>query len=129
MKKNEKNNTLEEFLSKNFVTDLEKITYLTNCLSKKRKYLFNATNTIEKISPILYKKKTDVEKIKYLVDEIITIQSLILIMARCRNCDAKSNNLLLCSRCQLIYYCSKECQLEDWKSHKKDCCTVPNQKN
>jgi hypothetical protein len=44
---------------------------------------------------------------------------------RCRHCgkietlgDAK---LMKCQRCKLIYYCSKECQVANWKSHKKSC--------
>ncbi len=26
-----------------------------------------------------------------------------------------------CSRCRLVYYCSKECQSKDWLSHKPFC--------
>ena len=26
-----------------------------------------------------------------------------------------------CSRCRKVYYCSKECQLKDWKAHKLSC--------
>jgi hypothetical protein len=29
--------------------------------------------------------------------------------------------LMKCNRCKLAYYCSKECQVTDWKSHKKTC--------
>lgn len=27
----------------------------------------------------------------------------------------------MCSGCQTAYYCSRECQRKDWKSHKKMC--------
>lgn len=30
-------------------------------------------------------------------------------------------NLKKCSRCKQVAYCSKECQLNDWKEHKLDC--------
>jgi len=30
-------------------------------------------------------------------------------------------NLLECARCRAALYCSKECQREGWKTHKKDC--------
>ena len=26
-----------------------------------------------------------------------------------------------CSVCRLVYYCSKECQKQDWKAHKQCC--------
>jgi hypothetical protein len=29
--------------------------------------------------------------------------------------------LMKCQRCKVIYYCSKECQVANWKSHKKTC--------
>lgn len=38
----------------------------------------------------------------------------------CANCDvpeAKFN----CSKCKKIFYCSQNCQKEDWKNHKKLC--------
>lgn len=31
-----------------------------------------------------------------------------------------------CSRCRRVDYCSKKCQKQDWKSHKKDCCVSGN---
>ena len=31
------------------------------------------------------------------------------------------NNLLKCSGCKVVKYCSRECQKKDWARHKKDC--------
>jgi len=28
-----------------------------------------------------------------------------------------------CSKCHLVRYCSKECQVEHWQTHKSDCCS------
>ena len=33
----------------------------------------------------------------------------------------KADSLLFCSKCQLTAYCSRECQVLDWKVHKKTC--------
>lgn len=45
--------------------------------------------------------------------------------ALCWNCEdltkASPAELRKCVRCQKAYYCSKECQKEDWKRHKKAC--------
>jgi hypothetical protein len=32
--------------------------------------------------------------------------------------------LMKCKECKVAYYCSKECQVADWKSHKKMCDVV-----
>jgi hypothetical protein len=37
----------------------------------------------------------------------------------CRRCGAAV--LYVCSRCHSAHYCSRECQLEDWPSHFKNC--------
>ena len=45
----------------------------------------------------------------------------------CRNCNKMEQSLkfqqslLKCSRCKSTFYCSKECQVADWKSHKPIC--------
>ena len=37
-------------------------------------------------------------------------------------CCGKLNAKMRCSRCQLAHYCSRECQVKDWKQeHKSDC--------
>lgn len=40
----------------------------------------------------------------------------------CRICD-QTENLLRCSRCRTVYYCSKDHQRQDWKKHKLECPT------
>ena len=39
-----------------------------------------------------------------------------------------TKNLKECSRCKQVSYCSKECQLHDWKSHKPNCIDVATSK-
>lgn len=43
-------------------------------------------------------------------------------LSTCNNCGQKKG-LLKCTRCQQVYYCSQECQKEDWKigNHKEIC--------
>ena len=41
--------------------------------------------------------------------------------AGCRACGKKGKPLSMCSRCKKAKYCSRECQVQDWKRHKKDC--------
>ncbi|CAG2118505.1 unnamed protein product [Medioppia subpectinata] len=39
----------------------------------------------------------------------------------CDNCLKQSDQLKRCSKCLYMYYCSKECQKNDWKYHKNEC--------
>lgn len=41
----------------------------------------------------------------------------------CRKCkkDVLSTVIRRCGRCHMAYYCSRECQKEDWKAHRGDC--------
>eukprot|EP01133_Synstelium_polycarpum_P007286 gene7286-8468_t len=39
---------------------------------------------------------------------------------RCQTC-YKSADLKKCSRCQQVYYCSKECQIKNWQFHRSIC--------
>jgi hypothetical protein len=41
----------------------------------------------------------------------------------CATCGTGSGTLLACSGCKDVKYCSKNCQREDWKKHKKLCGT------
>ena len=41
----------------------------------------------------------------------------------CISCGIK-DNLKQCSRCKIVKYCSKDCQIKSWKTHKDDCDNV-----
>lgn len=41
----------------------------------------------------------------------------------CNNC-INTVAKLRCSRCQVTYYCSEECNKDDWDQHKNECCGV-----
>lgn len=41
---------------------------------------------------------------------------------KCGKCAVEKENMQRCSKCHIMYYCSRKCQIEDWKkSHKKLC--------
>ncbi|XP_038048053.1 uncharacterized protein LOC119722100 [Patiria miniata] len=40
---------------------------------------------------------------------------------RCGNCEKTAPNMKECAGCSNAWYCSKECQRTDWKSHKPSC--------
>ncbi|GFH55174.1 predicted protein [Chaetoceros tenuissimus] len=41
----------------------------------------------------------------------------------CTKCRTKdySKEMSVCAKCKFVPYCSKECQVEDWKDHEEDC--------
>ena len=41
--------------------------------------------------------------------------------ASCKACKKYVKDLKRCGKCGMVYYCSKECQIKDWKDHKEDC--------
>jgi hypothetical protein len=49
-------------------------------------------------------------------------------MGNCHNTDCKlpgnkvaRNVMVYCTRCCLVNYCCRECQVDDWKRHRRDC--------
>lgn len=50
-----------------------------------------------------------------IVNEIIKSQM------QCANCGSSSANILFCSRCKDVAYCSVDCQKEHWKIHRQIC--------
>lgn len=41
----------------------------------------------------------------------------------------KLDDLFLCSRCKLVYYCDQKCQKKDWNDHKDYCLPIEKQPN
>ena len=39
----------------------------------------------------------------------------------CKKVETRFGQFNVCSACRSVYYCSRECQLADWKAHKKAC--------
>lgn len=39
----------------------------------------------------------------------------------CANCNDSFDDMLVCSRCKLVTYCGRDCQVQHWKKHKKEC--------
>jgi hypothetical protein len=42
----------------------------------------------------------------------------------CRHCKKQSTSLKQCADCIGIFYCSRECQVTDWKQHKTECTEI-----
>ncbi|KIK13865.1 hypothetical protein PISMIDRAFT_17684 [Pisolithus microcarpus 441] len=42
-------------------------------------------------------------------------------LTRCVGCGKGGVPLFACSKCKRAKYCSKDCQVKDWKTHKKNC--------
>jgi hypothetical protein len=76
--------------------------------------------------PIKEKAKADLVRLQSLArlsnDESLWIKG-------CHHCEKVETlldgaKLMKCQGCKAVYYCSKECQVADWKKHKKWCKTV-----
>ncbi len=53
-----------------------------------------------------------------------TMKTSLSHMKCCSYCKQKSNNLKQCANCVGIFYCSRECQVNDWKEHKVECTEI-----
>ncbi|GFH55150.1 hypothetical protein CTEN210_11626 [Chaetoceros tenuissimus] len=49
-----------------------------------------------------------------------TIEQFRRTCLKCKKVD-HSKQMRVCAKCKFVSYCSKECQVEDWKDHKVDC--------
>jgi MYND finger len=64
------------------------------------------------------------------VADLATLRPTGLDTRCCHNCSKGSLDLgmnvkmSVCSRCKITYYCTKDCQVADWKNHRKFCGTA-----
>jgi hypothetical protein len=70
--------------------------------------------------PILFKIKTWIDEANAVCMPRKTAEAATYVMKVCGRCGA-SDNLKTCDRCGLMRYCGRECQVADWKQHKKTC--------
>lgn len=63
---------------------------------------------------------TDPEKLNKVVQVLSDIKK-----RKCGKC-GKEDSTMLCSRCKKKYYCSKNCQVSDWETHKLNCLIKKN---
>ena len=48
---------------------------------------------------------------------------------KCAGCDKKMEGMKQCGRCMEVKYCTKDCQVADWRMHKLACCPEPMGEN
>jgi hypothetical protein len=109
----------------------EIVTSLQSCLQLVKKKLKSGTPTGDildaviagKDGPISEKVKADLAKLQTLARLSNGNKDHVRICRHCGKIEAHMDSALLmkCQRCKVTYYCSKECQVVDWKSHKKMC--------
>ena len=47
--------------------------------------------------------------------------------AKCQACGVKNQVMKRCTRCKVVFYCSRECQVKHWQTHKFLCGPNPQQ--
>jgi hypothetical protein len=110
------------------------VTCLQECLQLVKKKLKSGTPTGDILDAVIAGKDGPInEKAK---SGLVRLQSLARLsnydfVKECRNCEKLETQmdgalLMKCQRCKVAYYCSKECQVGDWKSHKKECKALGN---
>jgi hypothetical protein len=116
---------------------VEIVTCLQVCLQLVKKKLKSGTPTGDILDAVIAGKDGPIhEKAK---SALIKLQSLARLSNNNDNCDVKrrglrvcdhcdkietlggANKLMKCQRCKVAYYCNRECQVANWKSHKKMC--------
>jgi hypothetical protein len=113
---------------------------LLQCVQVVKKKLKSGTPTGDildaviagKDGPINEKAKSSLAKLQSLArlsnDNYNNVRSVNLRM--CRHCDKSEildgAKIMSCQRCKVAYYCNRECQVADWKIHKKMCKAISN---
>jgi hypothetical protein len=61
------------------------------------------------------------EQRKSLFNTLIQKLTKPIMKNQCFCCFKTGVKLQKCGNCNIVYYCSRECQKNDWKKHKPDC--------
>jgi ankyrin repeat protein len=62
-------------------------------------------------------------------EAVVLIEKILSKMtSECEKCGCSIKRLKLCSRCEKVRYCSRICQVKDYKKHKKECIQSPHNK-
>jgi hypothetical protein len=110
------------------------LTSLQTCLQLVKKKLKSGTRTGDILDAVIAGKDGPInEKAK---SSLSRLQSLARLsndnydntctnLKNCEHCTKMETlggaKLMKCQRCKVTYYCSKQCQIADWKIHKKRC--------
>lgn len=54
-------------------------------------------------------------------NEFLTVRKMYRAAKSCVKCGKSDIKLKLCAKCKDLYYCSRECQVADWKVHRDEC--------
>jgi hypothetical protein len=109
------------------------LTALQTCSHLVKKKLKSGTPTGDILDAVIAGKDGPInEKAK---SSLVRLQSLALlsncadecnVVKECHHCEKTETQmdgalLMKCQRCKVTYYCSKDCQVADWRSHKEWC--------
>jgi ankyrin repeat protein len=96
--------------------------------------LIAAQNGCVDVIKVLYKLGADmaptaakftalnVAKVSVQAEAVVLIEKILnKITSECELCGCSTKRLSKCSRCEKARYCSRECQVKDYKKHKKEC--------
>jgi hypothetical protein len=112
------------------------LTGLQTCLQLVKKKLKSGTRTGDildaviagKDGPISKKAKSSLTRLQNLArlsndnDNYDNTCTNIKMCGHCNKIEALDGaKLMKCQRCKVTYYCSKQCQIDDWKIHKRVC--------
>jgi hypothetical protein len=137
----EKTGLLGQFIRCVPVVDPERsasqMTWLQTCSQLVKKKLKAGTRTGDILDAVIAGKDGPInEEVK---SSLVKLQSLArlsnnnstddqkcMYLKMCQHCDKTETQmdsalLMKCQRCKVTYYCSKDCQVADWKIHKKLC--------
>ena len=92
--------------------DIGLVVALTGQISLLERYLLENNRRMEELSTIL-------SDLFLRTEAISQNQKSMLKHKTCKKCGIESHQK--CSVCRQTYYCSSDCQLSDWKSHKLLC--------